>query len=72
MLAVLRRWSELVTFSHTIFALPFAASAVVLAVREPHVPLTAVQDARSLLTASAEYAGSALMMSSVGARKPWP
>jgi 4-hydroxybenzoate polyprenyltransferase len=40
MIAKLRRWGELVTFSHTIFALPFAASAVVLALREPHVPLT--------------------------------
>ena len=40
MLARLRRWGELVTFSHTIFALPFAASAVVLALAEPHVPLT--------------------------------
>jgi 4-hydroxybenzoate polyprenyltransferase len=40
MLARLRRWGELVTFSHTIFALPFAASAVVLARSEPHVPLT--------------------------------
>ena len=40
MIARLRRWGELVTFSHTIFALPFAASAVVLALREPHVPLT--------------------------------
>lgn len=40
MLARLRRWGELVTFSHTIFALPFAASAVVLALAEPHLPLT--------------------------------
>jgi 4-hydroxybenzoate polyprenyltransferase len=36
----LRRWGELVTFSHTIFAMPFAASAVVLALKEPHLPLT--------------------------------
>lgn len=35
-----RRWGELVTFSHTIFALPFAASAVALALEEPHLPLT--------------------------------
>jgi 4-hydroxybenzoate polyprenyltransferase len=40
MLARLSRWAELVTFSHTIFALPFAASAVVLALREPHLALT--------------------------------
>lgn len=40
MLARLRRWGEIVTFSHTIFALPFAASAVVLSLREPHGPLT--------------------------------
>lgn len=40
MMALLRRWGELVTFSHTIFALPFAASALVLALKEPHVPLT--------------------------------
>lgn len=40
MLARLRRWGELVTFSHTLFALPFAASAVVLALGEPHLPLS--------------------------------
>jgi 4-hydroxybenzoate polyprenyltransferase len=40
MIERIRRWAELVTFSHTIFALPFAASALVLALHEPHVPLT--------------------------------
>src|SRR5262249_21392116 len=40
MLARLRRWSELVTFSHTLFAMPFAASAVVLASKQPHLALT--------------------------------
>jgi 4-hydroxybenzoate polyprenyltransferase len=40
MITRIRRWGELVTFSHTIFALPFAASAVVLALAEPHRPLT--------------------------------
>lgn len=35
--------NELVMFSHTIFALPFAASAVVLALAEPHVPMTAMR-----------------------------
>ncbi|MBX3233354.1 MAG: putative 4-hydroxybenzoate polyprenyltransferase [Labilithrix sp.] len=43
MLARLRRWSELVAFSHTIFALPFAASAVVLALAQPHEALTAAR-----------------------------
>ena len=43
MLARLRRWSDLVMFSHTIFALPFAASAVVLALAQPHEPLTALR-----------------------------
>jgi 4-hydroxybenzoate polyprenyltransferase len=37
MIARLRRWGELVTFTHTIFALPFAASAVALALRQPNV-----------------------------------
>lgn len=40
MIARLRRWAELVTFSHTIFMMPFAAAAVVLAMAEPHEPLT--------------------------------
>jgi 4-hydroxybenzoate polyprenyltransferase len=31
----------MVAFSHTVFAMPFAASAVVFAHAEPHVPLTA-------------------------------
>jgi 4-hydroxybenzoate polyprenyltransferase len=35
-----RTYGSLVTFSHTIFAMPFAASAVVLAQGVPHVPLT--------------------------------
>lgn len=36
----LKRWGELVAISHTVFALPFAAAAVVLAHGEPHAPLT--------------------------------
>lgn len=40
MIALLRRWGELVTFSHTIFMMPFAAAAVVLALAVPHAPLT--------------------------------
>jgi 4-hydroxybenzoate polyprenyltransferase len=43
MLARLRRWSELVMFTHTIFALPFAASSVVLALSQPHEPMTAAR-----------------------------
>lgn len=35
-----RAYSSLVTLSHTVFALPFAASAVVLSTRRPHVELT--------------------------------
>jgi 4-hydroxybenzoate polyprenyltransferase len=40
MIARLRRWGELVTFSHTIFMMPFAAAAVVLALSVPHAALT--------------------------------
>jgi 4-hydroxybenzoate polyprenyltransferase len=36
----LRTYGSLVALSHTVFALPFAASAVVLALAVPHVPLT--------------------------------
>jgi 4-hydroxybenzoate polyprenyltransferase len=45
-----RAFSSLVKLSHTVFALPFAASAVVLAVARPHVPLTAAR-ALSMLVA---------------------
>jgi 4-hydroxybenzoate polyprenyltransferase len=38
-----RTWGELVAFSHTIFALPFAASAVVLATAVPHHRLDAAR-----------------------------
>jgi 4-hydroxybenzoate polyprenyltransferase len=38
--ARLRAYGGMVAFTHTIFALPFAASAVVFAHAEPHVPLT--------------------------------
>ncbi len=37
----LRTYGSLVAISHTIFAMPFAASAVVLSLAEPHVPLSA-------------------------------
>jgi 4-hydroxybenzoate polyprenyltransferase len=43
MIALVRRfrsWGELVTFSHTIFMMPFAAAAVVLSLDVPHAPLT--------------------------------
>jgi 4-hydroxybenzoate polyprenyltransferase len=40
MIALLRRWGELVTISHTIFMMPFAAAAVVLALSVPHEALT--------------------------------
>lgn len=39
----LKRWGDLVAISHTVFALPFAASAVVLAHAEPHAPLTPIR-----------------------------
>jgi 4-hydroxybenzoate polyprenyltransferase len=35
-----RAFGSLVAFSHTIFALPFAASAVVMALSVPHIPLS--------------------------------
>jgi 4-hydroxybenzoate polyprenyltransferase len=40
-LARVRTYGSLVAFSHTVFALPFAASAVVLSLAVPHVPLSA-------------------------------
>ncbi len=43
--ARVQTYGSLVSFSHTIFAMPFAASAVVLAHAEPHLPL----DGRRLL-----------------------
>ncbi len=39
-LGKLRAYADLVAFTHTVFALPFAATATVLALREPHLPLT--------------------------------
>jgi 4-hydroxybenzoate polyprenyltransferase len=39
-IARVRRWGELVAFSHTVFALPFAASALLVATTQPHVALT--------------------------------
>ncbi|HEY1957134.1 MAG TPA: 4-hydroxybenzoate octaprenyltransferase [Polyangiaceae bacterium] len=48
MIAAVRRYAGLVAFSHTIFSLPFAASAVVLARAVPHVPLTIARAAAML------------------------
>ncbi len=48
-LAKLRTYGNLVAISHTIFAMPFAASAVALATREPHEPLTARRIAAMLV-----------------------
>jgi 4-hydroxybenzoate polyprenyltransferase len=40
-LAKIRTYGSLVAISHTVFALPFAASAVVLSLGRPHQPLSA-------------------------------
>lgn len=42
-LARIRTYGSLVAFAHTIFALPFAASAVVLSLAEPHASLGAAR-----------------------------
>ena len=42
-LARVRTYGSLVAFSHTVFAMPFAASAVVLSLAVPHEPLTALR-----------------------------
>jgi 4-hydroxybenzoate polyprenyltransferase len=39
-LARLRTYGSMVALAHTVFAMPFAASAVVLALSVPHLPLT--------------------------------
>jgi len=44
-----RAFSSLVTLSHTIFALPFAASAVILATKRPHADLTVGRAAAMLV-----------------------
>ena len=43
LVARIRTYGSMVAFSHTIFAMPFAASAVVLAHAEPHLPLSALR-----------------------------
>lgn len=45
----IRTYGSLVAFSHTIFAMPFAASAIVLALAEPHVALTPLRVAAILV-----------------------
>ncbi len=42
-LARLRTYGNMVAFSHTIFALPFAASALVLSLAQSHVPITTLR-----------------------------
>ena len=54
-LARVRAFSSLVKLSHTIFALPFAASAVLFATTRPHLPLTFAR-------------GSAMLVAMVAAR----
>jgi 4-hydroxybenzoate polyprenyltransferase len=44
-----RAFSSLVKLSHTVFALPFAASGVLLATSRPHLPLTVGRTASMLL-----------------------
>lgn len=53
MIAAVRRYAGLVAFSHTIFSLPFAASAVVLSRAVPHVPLTLARAAAMLVCMAA-------------------
>jgi 4-hydroxybenzoate polyprenyltransferase len=45
----IRTYGSLVAISHTIFAMPFAASAVVLALAEPHVAVTPLRVAAMLV-----------------------
>jgi 4-hydroxybenzoate polyprenyltransferase len=45
----LRHYAGLVMLSHTVFALPFAASAVVLSMAVPHLPLTPLRVALLLV-----------------------
>ena len=42
-LARVRTYGSLVAFAHTVFAMPFAASAVVLSLAVPHEPLTVLR-----------------------------
>ncbi len=42
-LARVRTYGSLVAFAHSVFAMPFAASAVVLSLAVPHEPLTALR-----------------------------
>jgi 4-hydroxybenzoate polyprenyltransferase len=42
-IARIRTYTSLVAFAHTVFALPFAASAVVLSLAVPHAPLSGLR-----------------------------
>ncbi len=46
--ARIRTYGSMVAFAHTVFALPFAASAAILALAGPHVPLRAARGAAML------------------------
>jgi 4-hydroxybenzoate polyprenyltransferase len=48
-IATARDLSSLVTLAHTVFALPFAASAVLLSLARPHVPLSALRVAAMIV-----------------------
>ena len=48
-----RTYGSLVAFAHTVFALPFAASAVVLSLDVPHAPLTMWRLAAMVVTTDA-------------------
>jgi 4-hydroxybenzoate polyprenyltransferase len=63
-----RRYAGLVAFSHTIFSLPFVASAVVLARSVPHVPLTLAR-ALAMLACMATARTSAMAFNRFADRK---
>lgn len=49
-LARVRTYGSLVAFAHSVFAMPFAASAVVLSLAVPHEPLTALRIAAMVVS----------------------
>jgi 4-hydroxybenzoate polyprenyltransferase len=49
-LARVRTYGSLVAFAHSVFAMPFAASAVVLSLAVPHEPLTALRVAAMVVS----------------------
>lgn len=44
-----RTFASMVAFAHTVFAMPFAAAAVVLSLDRPHLPLTALRASSMLV-----------------------